>query len=60
LGAPPLVATSVFKDEMDEGACDERNHWYIKLTETQYDEYIHDTDDQRFYQDSLYSSGHLL
>jgi len=60
LGAPPLVATSVFKDEMDEGACDERNHWYIKLTETQYDEYIHDTDDERFYKNCSDRSSHLI
>jgi hypothetical protein len=64
LCAPPLVSPCIFEDDVDEGAGDEMNHWGINLevefANTQ-DEYsIHDSNDERFHQDGLYRSSHLI
>ena len=64
MGAPPFVATGVFEDDVDEGTSDEVEHWgvnlEIKFAHTQ-DEYsIHDSNNQRFQQDCLYRSSHLI
>ena len=45
---------------MDEGTSDQGDHWYIKLTETHDDQYIHDTDDDRFDENCRDRSRHLL
>jgi len=50
LGTPPLVATSVFEDEVDQGTSDQVEHWginlKIELAHTQDEHSIHDPDNQ--------------
>jgi hypothetical protein len=64
LSAPPLISTSVFKDEVNESAADDKKpllwHDEVKMFETPEEGCIHDTYDNGLYENSLDWSLHLL
>ena len=60
LCAPPLVATRIFEDDMDEGACDQGNQWNIQSIKSHDENHIHNTDDESFDENCFNRSNHLF
>jgi hypothetical protein len=60
LCAPPLVTTSIFEDDMDQGACDQGNQWNIQSIESHDENHIHNTDDESFDENCFNRSNHLI
>ena len=50
LFTPPFVPTGILKNNVDEGPCDEINHWglVIYFAQSQNEDGIHDANNDRF------------